>query len=95
MRQKHLSCDGRHLAAIHQDFKRLFSMRDAHERGRLLEGVINRLFKENDFLVRESFTPLAEPGHGVMEQIDGVVELDGHIYLEDMKWLKEPVGRTE
>ena len=83
------------LAAIHKDFNRLFSMGDAHERGRLLEGVLNRLFKENDILVRESFTLVTEPGHGVIEQIDGVVELDGHIYLVEMKWLKEPVGRAE
>ena len=80
------------LAAIHKDFNRLFSMGDAHERGRLLEGVLNRLFKENDILVRESFTLVTEPGHGVIEQIDGVVELDGHIYLVEMKWLKESVG---
>ena len=83
------------LATIHDDFKRLFSMEDAHERGRLLEGVLNRLFKANDILVRESFTLVTEPGHGVGEQIDGVVEIDGEIYLVEMKWLTEPVGVPE
>ena len=83
------------LATIHNDFKRLFSMEDAHERGRLLEGVLNRLFKANDILVRESFTLVTEPEHGVGEQIDGVVEIDGEIYLVEMKWLTEPVGVPE
>ena len=83
------------LVAIHKDFNRLFSMEDAHERGRLLEGVLNRLFKANDILVRESFTLVTEPGHGVGEQIDGVVEIDGEIYLVEMKWLTEPVGVPE
>ena len=83
------------LDAIRKDFNRLFAMDDAHERGRLLEGVLNRLFETSDILVRESFTRVSELGHGVIEQIDGVVELDGHIYLVEMKWLKEPVGRAE
>ncbi len=27
-----------------------------------------------------------------MEQIDGVIEFKGHIYLVEMKWVKDPVG---
>ena len=80
------------LDAISKDFNRLFAMDDAHERGRLLEGVLNRLFEASDILVRESFARVSQLGHGITEQIDGVVELDGHIYLVEMKWLKEPVG---
>ena len=70
-------------------------MDDAHKRGKLLEGVLNRLFETSDILVRESFARVSELGHGVIEQIDGVVELDGHIYLVEMKWLKELVGVSE
>ena len=80
------------IEAVHKDFNRLFAMDDAHKRGKLLEGVLNRLFEAYSILVRESFTRVAEPGHGVIEQVDGVVELDGHIYLVEMKWLAEPVG---
>ena len=83
------------IEAIRKDFNRLFAMDDAHKRGKLLEGVLNRLFEADGILVRESFTRVAEPGHGVIEQVDGVVELDGHIYLAEMKWLKESVGRAE
>ena len=80
------------IAAIRKDFNRLFAMDDAHKRGKLLEGVLNRLFEADGILVRESFTRVAEPGHGIIEQIDGVVELDGHIYLAEMKWLAKPIG---
>ena len=83
------------IEAIRKDFYRLFAMDDAHQRGRLLEGVLNRLFETSDILVRESFARVSELGHGVIEQIDGVVELDGHIYLVEMKWLKELVGVSE
>ena len=83
------------IEAIRKDFNRLFAMNDAHKRGKLLEGVLNRLFEANGILVRESFTRVAEPGHGVVEQIDGVVELDGHIYLVEMKWLAGPVGAAD
>ena len=80
------------LDAVRKEFNRLFGLDDAHERGRRLEGVLNRLFETSDILVRESFARVSELGHGVIEQIDGVVELDGHIYLVEMKWLKESVG---
>jgi restriction system protein len=29
---------------------------------------------------------------GIIEQIDGVIELDGEIYLAEMKWLKHKAG---
>ena len=83
------------IEVIRRDFNRLFAMNDAHKRGRLLEGVLNRLFKVDGILVRESFTRVAEPGHGTIEQVDGVVELDGNIYLVEMKWLAVPAGRAD
>ena len=83
------------MSAIHTDFNRLFSIENAQERGRLLEGVLNRLFRESGILVRDAFSRVSEPGHGVGEQIDGVVEIAGEIYLVEMKWLKDPVGVSE
>ena len=80
------------VAIIRKDFNRLFGMDDAHERGRLLEGVLNRLFGESGILVRDAFARVSERGHGVVEQIDGVVEIDGNVYLVEMKRLKAPVG---
>lgn len=80
------------LDEIRRDLARLFTMADARKRGILLEGVMNRLFETGGILVRESFTRVGEPGQGVIEQIDGVVELEGEIYLVEMKWLKDPAG---
>ena len=81
------------LASIRQDFYRLFAMDDnPHGRGLLLEKVLNRLFEANGIRIRESFRRVSEQGQGTVEQIDGVVELSGSIYLVEMKWLQEPVG---
>ncbi|WP_158884069.1 restriction endonuclease [Rhodanobacter sp. L36] len=74
----------------------LFSMdKEPQERGRLLEAVLNDLFKVYGILVREDFRR-REPDSGVvLEQIDGVIELDGTIHLVEMKWLNSPVGMGE
>jgi len=38
---------------------------------------------------------VATTGEGVAEQIDGVIELDGEIYLVEMKWWNKPLGPGE
>lgn len=83
------------LEDIRQEFYHLFRVDNPQERGRLLEKVLNRLFDAGGILVRESFRRVSDEGQGVVEQIDGVIELDAHIYLVEMKWLKEPVGRGD
>ena len=80
------------MAGIRRDLYSLFSMKNASERGLLLEAVLNQLFDAEGILIRESFRRVASPGQGVIEQIDGVIQLEGHIYLVEMKWLKDPVG---
>lgn len=74
----------------------LFGMDDKpQERGKLLEGVLNDLFKAYGIHVREDFRRKSPDTGTVLEQIDGVVELDGAIYLVEMKWLNAPVGIGE
>ncbi len=80
------------LAQIRKDLGDLFGMDNPHRRGVLLESVLNRLFALDGVLIREAFRRVDEPGQGVIEQIDGAVELDGEIYLVEMKWLKKAVG---
>ncbi|PWK15768.1 restriction endonuclease [Tumebacillus permanentifrigoris] len=77
------------------DIYSLFGVNDPQKRGKELEGILNRLFREYSILVKESFTIVGQNGEGVIEQIDGVVELDNHIYLVEMKWWKNPIGRAE
>lgn len=69
----------------------LFAATDAHKRGKALEGILNRLFKTNGISVREAFV-LRVDGKGVVEQIDGVIELESHLYLVEVKWWKDGLG---
>lgn len=73
----------------------LFGEADAHKRGKALEGVLNELFACHNILVREAFTIKGKCGEGVIEQVDGLVELDGHLYLVEMKWWNSPLGVNE
>lgn len=73
----------------------LFGETDTHKRGKALEGVLNELFACHNILIREAFTIKGKCSEGVIEQVDGLVELDGHLYLVEMKWWNSPLGVTE
>lgn len=77
---------------IRSDLFALIASNNPHQRGKKLESILNRLFKEDGVLVREAFTIRGENAEGIIEQIDGVIEIDGEIYLVEMKWWKEPLG---
>jgi restriction endonuclease Mrr len=83
------------LEQVKKDLYALFGVTDPHKRGRQVEDVLNRLFQTAGILVREAFTRVASTGEGVVEQIDGVIELDGEIYLVEMKWWDKPLGTGE
>lgn len=83
------------LADIKRDLFALFGEKNSQRRGKALEGVLNRLFEFYNILVREAFTQVGSQGEGVIEQVDGVVEIDGETYLVEMKWWKKPLGRGE
>ncbi len=83
------------MAGIRRDLYGLFAMENAQKRGLLLEGVLNRLFDAEGILIRESFRRVGNPGQGVVEQIDGAIQLDGQTYLVEMKWLKNPVSKGD
>ncbi len=71
----------------------LFAMDDRPQaRGKQLELVLNGLFRVHGVLVHEDFKRRDPDSSTVLEQIDGVIALDGTIYLVEMKWLKDPVG---
>lgn len=82
----------RELAEVRQDFYRLFGEKNARKRGLALESALNRLFLHSGILIQEDFKRCGEPGEGIIEQIDGVVEFGGRIYLVEMKWLKDSAG---
>jgi hypothetical protein len=84
------------IESVSKRLSSLFGMDDnPQERGRQLEAVLNDLFKVYGIHVRENFRR-RDPDSGiVLEQIDGVIELDGVVHLVEMKWLKDPVGVAE
>jgi hypothetical protein len=73
----------------------LFGDLDAQKRGKMLERVLNDLFACYDILIREAFTIKGKCAEGVIEQIDGLIELDGQLYLVEMKWWNTPIGVSE
>lgn len=83
------------LATVRKDLSALFGENNRQKRGKQLEGVLNSLFKVSGILVREAFTLKGSSGEGIVEQIDGAVEIEGDLYLVEMKWWNEPLGVSE
>jgi hypothetical protein len=81
--------------AVKDELYALFSEKDAHKRGKALEKTLNNLFSCFDILVREAFTIKGKCGEGVIEQIDGLIELEGHLYLVEVKWLNTTIGVSD
>jgi hypothetical protein len=82
-------------AAVKRDLYALFAVQNAWKRGKQLEEILNRLFNVEEILIREAFTLRGNEREGIVEQIDGVVEMDGHVYLVEMKWWDKPIGVPE
>ena len=80
------------LATVRKDLSALFGETNHQKRGKQLEGVLNSLFRVSGILIREAFTLKGSSGEGIVEQIDGAVEIDGDLYLVEMKWWNEPLG---
>jgi hypothetical protein len=80
------------LATVKRDLYSLFNEHNSQKRGKALEGVLNSLFEASGILVREAFTLKGSQGEGIIEQIDGAVEIEGALYLVEMKWWHEPIG---
>lgn len=84
------------IKEVRERLNALFGMdAEPQKRGKLLEAVLNDLFRTYGILVREDFKRKDPTDAVVVEQIDGVVEFEGNIYLVEMKWLGAPVGVQE
>jgi len=70
----------------------LFTETNAAKRGKALEGVLNDLFEAYSISIREAFSVKMVNGI-VSEQIDGAIELDGDVFIVEMKWTKDPIDR--
>jgi hypothetical protein len=84
------------LQSVRDRLNALFGMdAEPQKRGKLLEVVLNDLFRFHGILVREDFRRLDPTSTSVVEQIDGVIEFEGNIYLVEVKWLSSPIGVPE
>lgn len=75
-----------------RDLFALFRETNPHRRGKVLEPAMNSLFRAYDVLVAEDFTRKGGDGTGILEQIDGVIEIDNQMFLVEMKWWDSPLG---
>ena len=79
-----------------EDFYSLFRPDVARQaRGKKLESALNNLFSAYGILVREAFHLVGQDNEGIVEQVDGVIEHNAHLYFVEMKWYTAPIGRGE
>jgi restriction system protein len=80
---------------VKKDLFALFGEPNPYTRAKQVERVLNRLFALDGIGIRDAFHVVGDEAEGIVEQIDGAIELDGEIYLVEMKWLEEPIGVAE
>lgn len=80
---------------IKKDLFSLFGESNAQKRGKQLEKVLNSYFNIFNILVKEDFKRTGDNGEGVLEQIDGIIEIDYQIFLVEMKWTKSPIASND
>jgi hypothetical protein len=84
------------IEAAKQELYALFGLVfSAQERGKKLETALNNLFRACGVLVCNAFHLIGESGEGIVEQIDGVIELNGVLHFVEVKWYRESVGKPE
>lgn len=83
------------IKRVQVDLSSLLRSENPHKRGKDLEKVLNELFACYGILVRDSFVIKGDYSEGIIEQIDGAIELDNAYYIVEMKWWKSTIGRPE
>ncbi|WP_406490750.1 restriction endonuclease [Streptomyces sp. NBC_01604] len=78
------------IQGLKDQLAQLFSHTNPQARGLALEQVLNSIFDADGILIRDSFTLRNEEGVAG-EQIDGVIEVDGALYLVEVKWWNRPI----
>jgi hypothetical protein len=85
------------LLAIKDDLFSIFRMTEdqSQERGKSLAGILNHFFRAYDIPVREAFEFIDQTNRELTEYLNGVIEIDGELFLVEMKWRNDPVGMPE
>jgi hypothetical protein len=79
---------------IKREFMACFGISDRSFRGRTFENVMNKLFLHANLAANPPFTIYGESGKA-LEQIDGSIELDGYVYVIEIKWWEGSVEQKE
>ncbi|MDR3244747.1 MAG: restriction endonuclease [Elusimicrobiota bacterium] len=83
------------IEILGKELSSLFMEVNHQKRGKILETVLNNYFKTFDILIKESFIRLGEQSEGIIEQIDGIIELENQVFLVEMKWKKDKIGSDD
>lgn len=83
------------LEEIKKSLYSLFSSTNPHKRGKDLEVVLNEYFKHFDILIKEDFKRVGDNKEGVLEQVDGIIEINNDLYFVEMKWRKDPIRNSD
>ncbi len=88
--------DSRKKADLRESIKRdlyaVVVMRPGRARGVAFEAVLNRIFALDGLNIRDPLRIVDDDGLGVVEQIDGVIELDTQTFLVEAKFWTESLG---
>jgi hypothetical protein len=76
------------LLQLKEEFGHLAIEKDRAKAGLALEKLLNRLFQLSDLKPRQPFRVVGE-------QIDGSFELEGQIYLLELKWEQNPLPEAD
>jgi hypothetical protein len=79
---------GETLDNLRQRFLELLQEPNHQKRGYLFQDFLSDLFELNSLRPRKSFTVVGE-------QIDGAFELDGHHFLVEARWRKDPANASD
>ncbi len=83
----------RDLERIHSEIASLWSEPDGPQRrGIAIERLMNELCRIETVAVRDAFHVVSDRGEGILEQIDGAIEIDGRVVLVEIKWHSEHLG---
>jgi len=83
------------LQLLVEDLKPLYKATDPIKRGKDFEGWLNRMFKAYGIDVREPFERRSSDTGAILEQIDGVIAIDGGLILVEAKWTQDKIGKID
>lgn len=78
--------------SIKKSLNNLFTITNPQQRGKLLENVLNDLFKLYGIGIKDAFTIYDDDSGKNYEQIDGAIEINNHLTLIEMKWENSEIG---